>query len=157
MRLAVRNRLARCAALAALCAGLAIVGIGGAGAARAAPADHAAEAAPIAAELVQTYGLPESEAGALQDEVAVHLDRGGDAGNVRGLAQAAADTGCRAGCLGAALAAVNRAVWLGHPPDEARKLVVRALQNAARAGGPGTLAERMQARMERFHRQSAGF
>jgi hypothetical protein len=140
-------------ALAALCAGLVAAW---SPAAFAAPADHAAEAGPVAAGLAQKYGLPAAEADALRTEVAVHLDRGGDAGNVRDLAAAAASTGCREGCLPAALAAVNRAVWLGHAPDESRKLVVRALKDAARAGGPGTLAERMRARMERFHRQNAG-
>lgn len=141
----------RGAAAAALCAWLAAVP-----GARAAPADHVAEAAPIAAELLGKYGLEEAEAGALADQVAVFLDRGGDAGGVRDLAAAAGGAGCRAGCLPQALEAVNRAVWLGHHPDEARKLVVRALKEAARNGGPGTLAERMQARMERFHRQNTG-
>jgi hypothetical protein len=138
--------------LAALCACLAA-----APAALAAPADHAAEAAPIAAELSGKYGLAAAEAEPLSTQLAVFLDQGGDAGGARDFAAAAARAGCRAGCLPQALEAVNRAVWLGHPPNESRKLVVRALKDAAKAGGPGTLAERMQARMERFHRQSAGF
>lgn len=142
--------------MAALCAGLVAAWSPMGSAAWAAPADPAAEAAPVAAELAQKYGLPGDEADALRTEVAVHLERGGDAGSVRNLAEAAASTGCREGCLAAALAAVNRAVWLGHAPDESRKLVIRALKDAARAGGPGTLAERMRARMERFHRQNAG-
>jgi hypothetical protein len=144
--------------LTALCAWLAAApAVPVAMAAEAAPADHAAEAAPIAAEAAQKYGLAEAEIEDLRTQVAVFLDRGGDARAARDFAAAAAGAGCRAGCLPQAFAAVNRAVWLGHPPDQSRNLVVRALKDAARAGGPGTLAEGMQARMERFHRRSAGF
>lgn len=150
----MQTHLRRGVLLAALCAGLWVLGPS---MARAAPEDHAAEAAPIAADLGRKYALPAVEAEALKGPVAVYLDQGGDARGVGDLAASAADLGCRAGCLGAALKAVNRAVWLGHPPDEAHKLVLRALKDAARAGGPGTLAERMQARMERLHRRSIGF
>lgn len=126
-------------------------------AARAAPADHLMEAAPIARELARTYDLPAPEEEALKTEVAIHLDRGGDAAGARDLAAAVAGTGCEAGCLAQALGAVNRAVWLGHPEGEARKLVIGALKDSVRDGGPGTLAERMEARMERLHRESRGF
>jgi len=148
----MKRPVTRGMAVAALSASLAAAPV-----ALAAPADHAAEAAPIAAELVQKYGLPEAEAEPLSTQVAVFLDRGGKAGGARDFAAAATGAGCRAGCLARALAAVNRAVWLGHPPDQSRKLVARALRDAAKAGGPGTLVDRMEARMERFHRQNGGF
>lgn len=141
---------------AALVALLALLGVGTAGPVRADPGDRAVEAAGIAAGLVGRFGLTEQETGALRSQVAVHLDRGGDAKGVEALAQGAAKVGCEGGCLIDALAAVNRSMWLGQDPGDARATVLRVLKESAREGGPGTLAERMQARMERLHRQNPG-
>jgi hypothetical protein len=143
----------RFAALAVL---LALVGAGVAGPARADPGNRGVEAAGIVAGLVGRFGLTEEETGALRPQVEVHLDRGGDAKGVEALAKGAAKAGCEGGCLIDALAAVNRSMWLGQDPDDARTTVLRVLKESAREGGPGTLAERMQARMERLHRQNPG-
>lgn len=138
-----------------LAAGLALALAGvPAGAADEAPGARADAGARIAADLGRRYALGPEAVAALAPQVAVHLERGGGERDLGALADRAVAAGCQEGCLAEAVAAANRAIWLGHPPEEATALVARALKDAARAGGPGTLAERMRARLERRYRQT---
>jgi hypothetical protein len=117
------------------------------------PAVAAGDAAEVTERLRAEFGLSDAEVGEVAPQVRVHVRAGGGAGVLRATVRAAVADGCRAGCLGEVLHAVNRAVALGYDADDAGRMVAEELHQAAADGGAAGLGDRLRARMERRHRR----
>jgi hypothetical protein len=117
------------------------------------PAAAAGDAAEVTERLRAEFGLTDAEVGEVAPQVRVHVRAGGGVGVLRAMLRSALADGCRAGCLGEVLHAVNRAVALGYDADEAERMVAEELHRAAADGGAAGLGDRLRARMERRHRR----